>query len=127
MRGEKEGRKKQARTNKQGKATQRTHVYFNVPPVSPVYYLSLLYTECVTFVLSQIVGQLGTIQGTNNNGNIIVFMKGQPWILNPFCVKMAEKGEEQEVSSEYADTLCAVLFQHSFHFVYKPKSVMKLF
>lgn len=48
----------------------------------------------------QSVGQLGSVQGVSNDGNVAVLMKTRLWTFNPLCLRPAERGEEQEVSSE---------------------------
>ena len=50
--------------------------------------------------LSQAIGQLGSVQGVDNKGNVIVYMKGHMWTFNPLCIKLAEKEEKQEVTGE---------------------------
>ena len=66
------------------------HVY----TLSNYMYIVLLYM-CV-----QAVGQLGSVQGVNNDGNVAVLMKTHLWTFNPLCLRHAEKEEEQEVSSQ---------------------------
>ena len=57
---------------------------------------------CVCLVSLQAVGQLGSVQGVNNDGNVAVLMKAHLWTFNPLSLRRAEKEEEQEVSSEPA-------------------------
>lgn len=40
------------------------------------------------------------MQGVDNKGNVIVYMKGHMWTFNPLCIKLAEKEEKQEVTGE---------------------------
>jgi E3 ubiquitin-protein ligase mind-bomb len=49
--------------------------------------------------MTNAVGQLGSVQGVNNDGNVAVLMKTHLWTFNPLCLRHAEKEEEQEVSS----------------------------
>ena len=52
------------------------------------------------YVMLQSIGQLGTVQGVGNNGNVAVLMKTRLWTFNPLCLRPAEREEENQVSSE---------------------------
>ena len=64
------------------------------------------FCVCVCLVSLQAVGQLGSVQGVNNDGNVAVLMKAHLWTFNPLSLRRAEKEEEQGVSSEPATLYC---------------------
>lgn len=49
--------------------------------------------------MSDAVGQLGSVMGVDAAGNVSVLIKTNMWTFNPLCVRLADKEEEQEVSS----------------------------
>ena len=66
---------------------------------------SLIVAVCATkrlicMISSQAIGQLGSVMGVTNDGNVSVLIKAKRWKFNPLCIRQADKEEEQEVSSE---------------------------
>ena len=66
-----------------------------------------MYNVYTLLFFSQSLGQLGSVQGVDNDGNVAVLMKTHLWTFNPLCVRQAEKEEEQAVSSQFNNSICA--------------------
>ena len=54
------------------------------------------------------MGQLGSVMGVDAAGNVSVLIKANLWTFNPLCVRLADKEEEQEVSSQSIYTLTLI-------------------
>ena len=52
---------------------------------------------------SQIVGQVGTVRGVQNSGDVVVIVKGQLCELNPLCLALAPDAKPPEVPSMYCN------------------------